>query len=117
MSGAIDLKFALALTIALEGIMQVTYRQESTTQNVKLLSTGSETNSPKFLDSVNISETICNKLTQGKEFGGAVGYLFGCYRRLNLKETSCDDKIRRELVRLVIHIFPLDNFFHFFVSI
>lgn len=91
---------ALSLTLALEGILLVTYRQEASNSNVKYLQSGND-DSMHYLTVNNISEVICTRLFEGKEYGGAVGYLSGCFKRLVIKEQSCDDKIRPDLLRLV----------------
>jgi len=89
-------KYTLTLTIALESILLVTLRQDASNASIKYLPTSS-TN--KFLSESNISETICSRLIEGKEFGGAVGYLIGCFKRFQLKETGSEDRLRQDLVK------------------
>jgi hypothetical protein len=95
-------KYTLTLSLTLEAIMLTTYRTESATNNIVYLK-----NQDPFpcLTVANISEVICTRLFEGKEFGGAIGYLSGCYKRLQLKESGIDENMRPDLARLVI-IFP-----------
>lgn len=86
-------KYTLTLTLALESILLVTFRQEASNSSVKYLPSSDN----KFLSGSNISEIICARLVGGKEFGGAVGYLIGCFKRFQLKETGSDDRLRQDL--------------------
>lgn len=92
-------KSVLQLTLALESILLSTYRQEALNANIKYFQGGNSTN--HNLNSANISEIICTRLSESKEYGGAVNYLTGCFKRLVSKEQSADDKIRPELARFV----------------
>jgi hypothetical protein len=94
-------KHALSLTLLLEGILLSTYRQESLNSGIKYFQGGSST--MHNLNATNISEIICTRLSEGtKEYGGAVGYLSGCFKRLIAREQSCDDKIRPDIARFVL---------------
>lgn len=92
-------KYTLTLTLALESILLITLRQEASNSTIKYLSSSNSnsTMNNKFLSGSNISELICSRLVEGKEFGGAVGYLIGCYKRFQSKETASDDKLRQDL--------------------
>ena len=87
-------KQALLLTMALENVMQVTFRPETANINVKYISPGE---GAPVLSSSNISEVICDRLSEDSMFGGAVGYLSGCYKRIISKESGTDENTRNEL--------------------
>jgi hypothetical protein len=87
---------AFTLTISLESILQTTFRPEMANSSVKLIGyNGTSTH----LNSSNLSEAICTRLCEGTEVGGAVSYLYNCFKRLLAKENGCDDKIRQDLHR------------------
>ena len=92
-------KNILQLTLALESVLLSTYRQEALNASIKYFQGGNSTN--HNLNSTNISEIICTRLSESKEYGGAVTYLTGCFKRLVAKEQSADDKIRPELTSYV----------------
>ena len=96
-------KHALSLTLLLEGILLSTYRQESLNGSIKYFQPGNST--MRHLNSTNISEVICTRLGEGKEYGGAVGYLCGCLKRLIAREPSCEDKMRLDLSRFVFILY------------
>lgn len=87
-------KQTLALSLALESIMQITLRQEAANNNLKYIA-NQEAN--YYLTVSNLSEIICTKLVEGREFGGAVNYLSGCFKRLAAKESTSDDKLKTDL--------------------
>ena len=87
-------KQALLLTMSLESVMLVTFRPETANTNIKYISPGE---GPPVLSSSNISEVICDRLSEESVFGGAVGYLSGCYKRIISKESGTDENTRNEL--------------------
>lgn len=83
------------LNLALEQIFLVSLRSETGSGIIYLGQPGS---TDGLINSSNISELICTRLTSHTESGGAIGYLGNCYKRIQQKETSVSEKIREELI-------------------
>lgn len=82
------------INIALEGIFQLTLRKEKQSA----LKSMSHISSDEFLSSTNISEVLCSRLSGDIEVGGAMAYLAACYKRLQLKITAVNDKVKEDLI-------------------
>jgi hypothetical protein len=87
----------LAINIALESILLVTYRREAVTDTIRYMDSGMSED--KYIDHTNISEIVCTLLMENQEAGGAIGYLTGCYRRLVAKENAVNERVREDLVK------------------
>ena len=86
---------ARALNIALEFSLQLTLRPEAAVDSIRYI--GQDGNSGGLLNSTNISELICSRLTEGTE--NAVHYLTSCYKRIMTKESSVTPGILSELAK------------------
>jgi hypothetical protein len=89
-------KYSLSLSLTLEGIMMSTFRQEAANSSIIFIQNQDPTH---CISPSNLSELICSRLVDNRENGGAVGYLSNCYKRLILKESGSDDKMRIDLNR------------------
>jgi hypothetical protein len=85
-----QLRHARALNLAIESIFNITMRKDNSSDNLSYV--GNLSSSECLLNTTNISEAICSKLSDDNSnelcVGGAVGYLAACYKRLQNKESS-----------------------------
>ena len=86
-----------SISLTIENIFYVTLRNDadSNYKNCKDIC------SDEFLSSSNISEIICSRLSREQEMGGAITYLASSYKRLQLKLSSSNDKIKEELIKYI----------------
>jgi len=80
---------------ALEDVFQMTVRPGNSSDGKRNMEAYCE---DKYISNRNISNLICMRLAEGRERGGAVGYLTACHARLCTKEReSSSDKLREDL--------------------
>lgn len=90
-------KLQLTINLALESIFLMTFKGDNINRSYQFMGDIMDKSDERFLSSSCISEMICAKLMGSPENGGAISYLFGCYKRLLLKEGSSSDDVKEEL--------------------
>jgi len=90
-------KLQLTVNLALESIFLMTFKSDNTNKSYQFMGDIMDKSEERFLSSSCIAEMICAKLMGSVESGGAISYLFGCYKRLILKEGSSSDEVKEEL--------------------
>ena len=90
-------KLQLTVNLALESIFLMTFKSDNTNKSYQFMGDIMDKSEERFLSSSCIAEMICAKLMGSVESGGAISYLFGCYKRLIIKEGSSSDEVKEEL--------------------
>ena len=85
----------LTVNQAIEGILLVTLKGENAIPGLRYMG---DYCADEFLSSGNISEIICSRLSDGTEVGGALGYLFSCFKRHQMKlPSTANEMVKEEL--------------------
>lgn len=92
-------KHKFSLNLVLENVLQVTYRMDAAIPPIKYIGTGDV----DYISASKVSEIVFSKLTEGVEYGGAIGYLSNCFKRLLLKDSS-EERMREDLAKYVKEI-------------
>lgn len=87
---------ARSLNLILESALLCTLRRDSTTDNTIYLGDYIESNG-NLLNSTNISEVVCSRLTSSSDRLSAMIYLTNSYKRLVAKETAAPTQIQAEI--------------------
>ena len=89
---------ARTLNLALESSLLMTLRQDYH-EDKTIIYMGNEHKVGDLLNTGNISELVCSRLSGRGEILNAVNYLSGCYKRIISKEVSASPKLRDDLVK------------------
>lgn len=88
-----NLTHHLTVNQALESIFQISVRKDNT--NLKYMG---DVCSEDYLSSSCLSEVVCVRLSDDLEAGGAINYLYNCFKRLQAKLSTSNEKIKEELI-------------------
>ena len=91
-------KEARLLNLQLEQCLNMTLRKEGVTSSVIFMGTGDVEN--EYVNASNMIELICSRLSgQNSDILNAISYLYGCYKKILMKEATAIDKLREDLLQ------------------
>lgn len=89
---------ARLLNIQLEQCLNMTLRKEGVTGSIVFMGSGEDEND--LVNASNMIELICSRLSGNKsDILNAISYLYGCFKKILMKEATAVDKLREDLLQ------------------